>query len=71
MSVLKQASEASSTHEFDLVLDAVAQQVPFELQRFVKPGEVMKFIRTTGIVPSFVSDHCVKVIVTNKQPALL
>jgi hypothetical protein len=71
MNLLKKASKQTETHEFDLVLDAVEQEVPEDFRRFVSAKNVMDYIRSTGDLPSFVSRHCQKVIAEERQPALL
>jgi hypothetical protein len=71
MNILKQAAKGARKHQFDLIIDAVEAEVPYELQQFVKPRKVMVYIRTTGIVPDFVTRHCVKILRTVNQPALL
>ena len=71
MNLLKQASKSSKTHEWDLVLDSVEQQIPDEYRRFVSAKSVMDEIRATGNLPNFVVRHCTRVIVEQRQLALL
>ena len=71
MNLLKQAVKQTKTHEFDLVLDAVETEVPEDFRRFISTQEVMDHIRNTGDLPQFVSRHCTRVILEERQPALL
>lgn len=77
MNILDIAVKETGTHPFDIVLDAIDQEVPVEYRPFISPQHVIVSIRNDGkplhteALPNFIVRHCVKLIVEKRQLALL
>ena len=77
MNILNQASVETGVHKWDILLDAIDNEVDADVMPFLDSHKVMSFIRNGGDelptdkLPLFVQRHCFKVIAEHRQLALL